>query len=197
MEGVRAHLGAAWAAERQRVFLWVPVLFGAGSGLYLTLPAEPIGWIAPGRCRALRTGSSAAAPAHGGGPRARGAGPARRRCRRRRLALGPGQRAGARQAHRPGRRVRARGLGRRRRRAAALPPGPRAHRGPGSGGDARAGANQRPRRGSRWPGRAGIVAHGAHVAPPAAGPGRTWGMGLRAAGVVPANRRRRLRLRRA
>ena len=47
VDGVRAHLGAAWAAERQRVFLWVPVLFGAGGGLYLSLPAEPIGWIAP------------------------------------------------------------------------------------------------------------------------------------------------------
>ena len=45
--GLRIHLGAAWAAERRRVFLWVPVLFGAGSGLYLTLPEEPIGWIAP------------------------------------------------------------------------------------------------------------------------------------------------------
>ena len=46
-DAVRAHLGATWAAERQRVFLWVPVLFGAGSGLYLTLPVEPKGWIAP------------------------------------------------------------------------------------------------------------------------------------------------------
>ena len=45
--GLRIHLDAAWAAERHRVFLWVPVLFGAGSGLYLTLPVEPIGWIAP------------------------------------------------------------------------------------------------------------------------------------------------------
>ena len=45
--GLRIHLDAAWAAERRRVFLWVPVLFGAGSGLYLTLPAEPAGWIAP------------------------------------------------------------------------------------------------------------------------------------------------------
>ncbi|MDE0203784.1 MAG: ComEC/Rec2 family competence protein [Rhodospirillaceae bacterium] len=45
--GLRIHLDAAWAAERRRVFLWVPVLFGAGSGLYLTLPVEPIGWIAP------------------------------------------------------------------------------------------------------------------------------------------------------
>ena len=45
--GLRIHLDAAWVAERRRVFLWVPVLFGAGSGLYLTLPVEPIGWIAP------------------------------------------------------------------------------------------------------------------------------------------------------
>ena len=45
--GLRIHLEAVWAAERRRVFLWVPVLFGAGSGLYLTLPVEPIGWIAP------------------------------------------------------------------------------------------------------------------------------------------------------
>ena len=45
--GLRLLLGAAWAAERQRVFLWVPVLFGAGSGLYLTLPVEPAAWIAP------------------------------------------------------------------------------------------------------------------------------------------------------
>ena len=44
---LRIHLDAAWAAERRRVFLWAPVLFGAGSGLYLTLPVEPIGWIAP------------------------------------------------------------------------------------------------------------------------------------------------------
>ena len=44
---LRARLGTVWAAERQRVFLWVPVLFGAGSGLYLTLPAEPVGWAAP------------------------------------------------------------------------------------------------------------------------------------------------------
>ena len=47
VDRARAHLSAAWAAERQRVFLWVPVLFGAGSGLYLTLPVEPVGWIAP------------------------------------------------------------------------------------------------------------------------------------------------------
>ena len=40
-------LAALWAAERQRLFLWVPVLFGAGSGLYLTLPAEPVAWAAP------------------------------------------------------------------------------------------------------------------------------------------------------
>ena len=45
--GWRGHLGAAWAAERQRLFLWAPVLFGAGGGLYLTLPAEPIAWAAP------------------------------------------------------------------------------------------------------------------------------------------------------
>ncbi len=45
--GLGARLGAVWAAERQRLFLWVPVLFGAGSGLYLTLPVEPVGWAAP------------------------------------------------------------------------------------------------------------------------------------------------------
>ena len=45
--GLRIQLDAVWAAERRRVFLWVPVLFGAGSGLYLTLPVEPTGWIAP------------------------------------------------------------------------------------------------------------------------------------------------------
>ncbi len=44
---LRIHFDAAWAAERRRVFLWVPILFGAGSGLYLTLPAEPIGWVSP------------------------------------------------------------------------------------------------------------------------------------------------------
>ena len=44
---LRLHLGAAWAAERHRLFLWAPVFFGAGSGLYLTLPVEPIGWAAP------------------------------------------------------------------------------------------------------------------------------------------------------
>ena len=47
LAGLRLHLASVWAAERQRVFLWVPVLFGAGGGLYLTLPAEPVGWIAP------------------------------------------------------------------------------------------------------------------------------------------------------
>ena len=47
LAGLRVHLGATWAAERHRVFLWVPVLFGAGNGLYLTLPVEPVGWIAP------------------------------------------------------------------------------------------------------------------------------------------------------
>jgi len=45
--GLRVHLDTVWSAERQRLFLWVPVLFGAGSGLYLTLPAEPVGWVAP------------------------------------------------------------------------------------------------------------------------------------------------------
>ncbi len=46
--GLRVHLDTVWAAERQRLFLWVPVLFGAGSGLYLTLPVEPVVWAAPG-----------------------------------------------------------------------------------------------------------------------------------------------------
>ena len=45
--GLRIHLDAAWATERHRVLLWVPVLFGAGNGLYLTLPVEPTAWIAP------------------------------------------------------------------------------------------------------------------------------------------------------
>lgn len=45
--GLRVHLDTVWAAERQRLLLWVPVLFGAGSGLYLTLPVEPVVWAAP------------------------------------------------------------------------------------------------------------------------------------------------------
>ena len=45
--GLRRHVDAVWAAERQRLFLWAPVLFGAGGGLYLTLAVEPVGWAAP------------------------------------------------------------------------------------------------------------------------------------------------------
>ena len=45
--GLWESFNALWEAERNRRFLWAPVLFGAGSGLYLTLPAEPVGWAAP------------------------------------------------------------------------------------------------------------------------------------------------------
>ena len=51
--GWRTTLAAVWAAERQRLFLWMPVLFGAGSGLYLTLPAEPVAWAAPAAASAF------------------------------------------------------------------------------------------------------------------------------------------------
>ena len=42
----------AWAAAAAatggegRLVLWLPVLFGAGTGLYFALPSEPADWIA-------------------------------------------------------------------------------------------------------------------------------------------------------
>ena len=120
VDGVRAHLGAAWAAERQRVFLWVPVLFGAGGGLYLSLPAEPIGWIAPAVAGLFALAALLlrrhTAPALGLAALALlAAGVARRR-----LAHRPGQRTGSRRPHWPDRRFRARCLGRCRRPARSV-----------------------------------------------------------------------------
>jgi competence protein ComEC len=40
-------VAAAFAAERDRWFLWLPVLVGAGIALYFALPAEPPGWLTP------------------------------------------------------------------------------------------------------------------------------------------------------
>lgn len=34
-----------WEAERERWFLWMPVLFGSGIGLYFLLPSEPSMWL--------------------------------------------------------------------------------------------------------------------------------------------------------
>ena len=147
--------------------------------------------------RAVRLGRAAHAPAHGTGTWARGIGAARRRGRRRRLALRPGQRAGALESQRPGRRVRPRGLGWRRRRPAALPPRSRDDRGPGPGGDARESAAQRAARWPRRSGLAGIMADRAGVAQAATRAGGAGCVGLCAAGVVPADRRGGLRLRRA
>ena len=147
-----------------------------------------------GGCRALRPCGAAAARAHRAGPRARGAGAARRRRRRRRLAHRPGQRAGARGSHRPDRRFRTCGLGRRRRRPAALPPRSCEHRGPGPGGNTRARAPQRAKHGPGRPGLARVVAHGARLAQAAPGTGGARCLGLCTAGVVPADRRRRIHI---
>lgn len=53
-ESVRAAVGwaAEWlamriAAERGRSFLWLPVLLGAGAGVYFSLLHEPAWWVAP------------------------------------------------------------------------------------------------------------------------------------------------------
>ena len=197
VDGVRAHLGAAWAAERQRVFLWVPVLFGAGGGLYLSLPAEPIGWIAPAAAGLFALAALLlrrhTAPALGLAALALlAAGVAAADWRTDRVSapvlaapIGPTDVSG---------RVVWVGAG----------DGPQRYLldrvsigGLASGGDARARADQRSQHGPRRRGRAGIVAHGARFAQAAAGTGRARGVGLRAAGVVPADRRRRLRLRRA
>ena len=200
VDGMRAHLGAAWAAERQRVFLWVPVLFGAGGGLYLTLPVEPIGWIAP-----AAAGLSAlaalllrrhTAPALGLAALALlAAGVAAADWRTDRVSapvlagpIGPTDVSG---------RVVWVGAG------AGPGPGPqrylldRVSIGGLAAAETPARADQRSQHGPRRRGRAGILAHGARFAQAAADTGRARGVGLRAAGVVPADRRRRLRLRRA
>ena len=194
VDGVRAHLGATWAAERQRVFLWVPVLFGAGGGLYLTLPVEPIGWIAP-----AAAGLSAlaalllhrhTAPAFGLAALALlAAGVAAADWRTDRVSapvlagpIGPTDVSG---------RVVWVGAG----------DGPQRYLldhvsiGGLAAAETPARADQRSQHGPGRRGRAGIVAHGARFAQAAAGTGRARGVGLRAAGVVPADRRRRLRLR--
>ena len=42
---VSAWLAAVIEAQRTRLFLWVPVLYGLGIGIYFLLPAEPQGWM--------------------------------------------------------------------------------------------------------------------------------------------------------
>jgi competence protein ComEC len=42
-----ARLAAALAAEHERWILWLPVLIGAGIGLYFSLPVEPPPWLGP------------------------------------------------------------------------------------------------------------------------------------------------------
>ena len=39
--------------ERERWFMWIPVLFGAGIGFYFLLPEEPSKWIVLGVIEAL------------------------------------------------------------------------------------------------------------------------------------------------
>lgn len=42
-----ARTTAAFAAEHDRWILWLPVLIGAGIGLYFSLPSEPVPWLGP------------------------------------------------------------------------------------------------------------------------------------------------------
>ena len=46
--GLASRIEAALEEERGRWFLWLPVFYGAGIGLYLTLPVEPPGPVAIG-----------------------------------------------------------------------------------------------------------------------------------------------------
>ncbi len=64
-----ARAAAALAAEHDRWILWLPVLIGAGIGLYFSLPVEPPPWLGPAVLAALVTGcvafrSSAGSPAY-------------------------------------------------------------------------------------------------------------------------------------
>ena len=42
------HIAEIFNAERERWFCWVPVLFGAGIGIYFALPVEPSKWLTLG-----------------------------------------------------------------------------------------------------------------------------------------------------
>ena len=195
--GLRIHLDAVWAAERRRVFLWVPVLFGAGSGLYLTLPVEPIGWIAPAAAGLLAVAALLmrrhTAPALGLAALALlAAGGACADWRSDRVSApvlagptGPVDVSG---------RVVWVGAG----------DGPQRYlldrvtiEGLAPDGDARESAAQRPQFRPGWHGRAGVLAHRAGLVTAAADAGGAGCVGLCAAGMVPAHRRGRLRLRRA
>ncbi|HEV7369070.1 ComEC/Rec2 family competence protein [Arenibaculum sp.] len=55
-----AAVASIWAAEAERWLLWLPVLAGAGIGIYFALPAEPPVWIGPVVAAALSVALAAA-----------------------------------------------------------------------------------------------------------------------------------------
>jgi competence protein ComEC len=46
-------LAKCWTEDKERRILWLPVLFGLGSGLYFSLPSEPSKWLTLGVIEAL------------------------------------------------------------------------------------------------------------------------------------------------
>ncbi|HWU49156.1 MAG TPA: ComEC/Rec2 family competence protein [Asticcacaulis sp.] len=46
-------VGAAWAQQGGRLFLWGPVAFGTGAALYFALPGEPVWWWCAAPCGVL------------------------------------------------------------------------------------------------------------------------------------------------